>query len=470
MYAHPSNRRQFRAAGVLLAVALVGSACTPEPDGSGGDATVRGRVTDDGGNQYTRVGGTGSIETATTVAAYTVADDGSLHAIGAGSVDADGSFAIDVSSGEEAVIVQALSAEGDVVASAVLESTGEPGDTVTCTPMDTESSVEAEVLLDMIASAGSAEAVNPIDVRLRVDADTAVAVRAAYEDGGESAGDTAIEGLADATLAAQATQLAAWSEMGFETTQQAMFELQMEASQALSEDLYDEHDAEAAWAEFVASISAAVEGEGLSQPEQAECESQAGLAYRLVVDARLDGTLAWEATHSAAQTEAAVEAQAIAALFAAADASSATQDEAEQAGADLVTSVHAAASTAALVTAYGDLQGSLIGETSVEGSTLGTWLEVSGASALLVDASLDSCVESASDLETLVTAEVRLILAGLGGVDTRAVAASVVTAWSDHRAAVEAAIAGAGPGIDPAEAQIAADITVLATASFREVE
>jgi hypothetical protein len=95
---------------------------------------------------------------------------------------------------------------------------------------------------------------------------------------------------------------------------------------------------------------------------------------------------------------------------------------------------------------------------------------VSGATALLLDTSLDACTASASDLESEVTADVSLLLAGLGAVDTAAVASSVVTAWSTHRATVETAMGDAAPAISSADAQVAADITVLATTSFRAVE
>lgn len=160
----------------LTALIALASACAPSDDAfsprnDGEDAPV----VDDDADPTSRVLGRTGSDAATDVRAVHVEDDGTTTLIGEASIEVDGSFVIDVDADEEDVVLDALDADGRIVASAIVAVTAEEGGEVDVGPLTEETSVEAEVLLALRIEGSSEDEVSTADVQLRIDADIAAA-------------------------------------------------------------------------------------------------------------------------------------------------------------------------------------------------------------------------------------------------------------------------------------------------------
>ncbi|HZI03474.1 MAG TPA: hypothetical protein VEZ71_05600, partial [Archangium sp.] len=116
--------------------------------GCGNTVQVKGRVTDGEGTQPQAVvagaaplGGSGTVAAATQVRASTVGTDGKLTVVAEGKLEAQGRYTLEVPAGEERLVLEAVDASGQVVASALLEAAAEGKDAV-APPMDSETSLE----------------------------------------------------------------------------------------------------------------------------------------------------------------------------------------------------------------------------------------------------------------------------------------------------------------------------------------
>ena len=270
---------------VLLAAVL--SACGTGGGDGGGTATVEGRVTDEEGYQPQRLGGEGSVSATASVRVSAIAPGGALEALAEAEVSADGSYAVDVPADQERLVVEALDEAGAVVAAAILEASGAAGETTTCTPMDSESSLEARVLVEMIDAGAPVDEVNPVDLRARITSRLAGAVAARERAGADV--EAAVRALAEAVRAAQLAELRAYADMGLTTSQAALFEAELAASQALSATLHDgSKSATDAYDAFFAALDEAAADAGAEAEERARAESCAGMSFRATAEARLE--------------------------------------------------------------------------------------------------------------------------------------------------------------------------------------
>lgn len=456
----------------FLFLSAVVAGCGPgmggDPDGT---STVRGSVTDDEGYQAQRLGGAGSVSAASNVRVQAVRSDGTLELLAEAAVEADGSYEAEVPAGEQKLIVEAVDDGGEVVASAILEASGNAGDTTTCTPMTTESSVEAQVFVHMVTEAGNVDEVNTIDLRTRITARTAGAVRTAEEDGEDVSGD--LQALAEATLAAQRTEIEAYAEAGIVTTQKALFEAELAASQSLSASLdAGEENAVDAYAEFLAALDAVAESEGATAEDRARAESCAGMSFRATVDVRLeaDTALSQQIASSAVLAAASLEARAAAiamdAVLEAGGAATDVQTQGQTAGADLRSSISAATTTTAAASAYADFSAAVVGEADVEASVLGAYLGVDVVTAASAQAAVDASLQASASLDAALEAALDSALSTTGEVDFDALAQAVVGAYGSYFAAVETAGAAMTPTFG-SDASTAVSVLILAEGSYR---
>ena len=197
-------------------------------------ATAKGRVSDSNGSQPQSLkilsgsfGGSGSVAAASKVRVSRLKADGSLEVLADAVVKSDGRYECPVPPNEKRLIIESLNASGSVMASAIIEATSAAGQSVTVTPIDTESSVEAAVLAKMAASGTALQDCNAIDLREWITANVALAVKASADS------DVKIKALADAVVAAQTTRVKAYAQAGITTSQSAMYDAELAASQKL---------------------------------------------------------------------------------------------------------------------------------------------------------------------------------------------------------------------------------------------
>lgn len=419
-------------------------------------SVAQGHVTDaDGTQNRDGLGGSGTVAAATEVRAFAVNDDGTLADLGASAAIQSGAYAIEVPSGMEKIVLQARDANGNALASAILESTGNPDDTITVTPMDTESSVEMQVFVQMVAKGTPPGQIDPIDLRLRLDAATAADVR----DGG---GSDDVAALAEAVATAQATELGAWAQRGLDTTEEDAFQAELTAAQSLDSLLDTGGDDAQAYASFESELDTAVATLGtLSASDRAEAYAQADLAFRAVVRARLGDTATTrDAAHAAAGLEATSEPAALDDLFATAGAPTATVDTLDAAASTLQSDVAAATSTGDLAQAWATFDATLVGDTTSDGSALGDVLGIVGTSAPPLDATLASADGAAATLDASVLAT------AAASQPPAAAGQAIANAWGTYRSAVEAAVYAGDSGVPAADADFGAEVIVLASGSF----
>lgn len=454
----------------VLALGLM--ACSGgEDDDDGGNpdmqASVRGSVSNEDGSQKS-FGGAGTVEAASMVQAYTVANGGDLELLAEAAIEADGSFDIEVPAEQMRVVLQAVDGSAQVVASTLLEASGAAGGTVETAPMNSETSVEAEVFLAMVAQGVAVVDANIIDLRTRIDEGVALAVRSAFEAGEAGA---EIAALAEATATAQAAEIQAYAEAGVSTSQSALFMAELQASMALSAALYQGQQLEAAYDQFFADLMAAAESVGADAEAQSEAEASASVSFRLVVDGRLQGmgaeaeAVADAAVRAAAELEAMASAAATEAVLQAGSATADILSSAQTAGADLNTQVSAAATAEAAAMAYADFSAELIGEATVEGSILGNHLGLDAAGALAADVTIMAAWMAAAQFDATVETSVSAALQASGVVDPQMTAQAVVDAWTTYRSAVETAVAD-NAAVFGSAPDLSASIVVQATGSF----
>ncbi|MCB9791395.1 MAG: hypothetical protein H6741_01595 [Alphaproteobacteria bacterium] len=451
----------LRATALSITLALA-MGCNPENPNKdySYDSTVQGRVDDGAGQQSRSLGGSGTVEAASTVTLSTVNEDGSLTLISEAEVDSSGSYSLDAPSGEDRMVLEALNAEGEVIASAILEATAEgEGGVVTATPMDTESSVEASTFLEIIASGASKDDVNVIDLRGRIDSAMAAAVAESSDSEAE------LEALAQASWAAQVSEETAYADQGINLTQSQMFEVELAYSQSLSAALDAGENAQVAYDDFFSGVSDAHAELGASAEDQAESETQASLSMRLVLDNRLSGgsdALQEAAAVHAGELEAWTTARFTETMFTVADVEDAIQQEAEEAASDLENEAEDADSIEATIGAYAQFSASMVGQ----GSVLDDMLVSGVISELTFDLILDAALDAQGDFIAEVTGEVRSALSGasFSREDAEAVADAVADARAHYRAALESM--GELTALSDTEAELVVDVIITADGSF----
>lgn len=453
----------------LVAIALVGCGV------GGGTSTVRGHVTDGSGAQPQEArpsgdtfGGSGTVSQASTVKLSRINANGSLELVTTANVNADGSYQLSAPAGEDKLVCQAFSSSGQVVASAIIETTGEAGQTVTATPMDTESSVEAEVMVEMIAQGTSVAEANAIDLRARINSRVAAAVRSTASSGGDA--HAKIKVLAEATIAAQRTQIRAYAQAGVTVTQQMLFDAELQAAQHLNASLESGSQASKAYADFLAELDAAIKARGASATQQAQAERSASASFRATLKARLQtsGTVdpVMDAgLRAAASLEAHSSAVAMEAILRAGGASQAVIDSAVSAGATLQQQLSAAATASATAQAFANFRTSVEGSGDVSGSVLGSYLEVNVVTKTSAQAAVTAAVTAAATLDATLSTTFGVALEAAGAVDFNTMANSVVDAYATFDNTVRAQAATLA--VFGAKAQPSVDLVIVAQGSMK---
>lgn len=454
--------------GVCAALALF-AGCVPDP---GPIATLRGRVSDDEGARALGFGGEGAAAAAARVRVLAVGSRGTLETLNSVEVGAGGSFSLEVPAERARLVVEAVDDGGEVVAAALLEHSGSDGDTVRCTPLDTESSLEAALFLVMATRAEAVEDVNVVDLRARVTARLAAAVREKQRQGEDVSDD--VRRLAEALLVAQATEVRGYGAAGVDVTQEELFLLELPASRALSAALHerdDERDAEEAYQAFHEALADVVSGLGLSPAAQARAESSAGLAFRMVVNQRVRvGTIAArEVTESAllaaALTEGRAYEAATLALLASADVDERLRREAEMAARELHASLVTATNTAVAAEAFGALSTTLVGDADASTSLLGGVLGLDATASPAVEAALFESRRATDDLEQVLKRLAQRAQAVPGDIDVRSFSIDVTRAYAAHHdALLRVGDDLASSANDP---ELALGLVVLAETAYR---
>ncbi|HYV47718.1 MAG TPA: hypothetical protein VFA20_22825 [Myxococcaceae bacterium] len=435
-------------------------------------ATIRGKISDQSGTQQQGLsdtgglGGSGTVSAATEVRLMQINSDGTLTQMQdskTAKVDASGQYSVTITSSADHVIIQALDAQGQVVASGLYESV-QPGiQTYVAAPLDTETSVEASVLVQMIRRGSSSAQANSVDLRARIDAQVAAAVKASSDP------DAKIQALADAAISAQRTEEKSYQQAGLTVTQQSLFTAEAAAAAHLSAALDHGDDAATAYATFFTELQAARAAAGVTEQQQAKAEHCSSASFSATLQARLQASIDGAAVISAAVRQAAAleadaSASAVTATLQAAGAAQASVDAAAAAAVALRAALSASTSASASASAWRAYQAAIKGDADVTGSVLGNYLSVSTSTHLIVDSALLASGSAAATLDTTLSTTFEATLSAAGAVDFNVVAASVASAYATYEASVRAqatTLSGFGTKATPA-----LDVMVLASGSI----
>ena len=466
----------LRSTKLFLFSTLLATALECGGGSTSGMATLKGRVSDGAGSQPQTLrilsggslGGSGSASAAVKVRVSAIKADGTLSVMAEAQVKVDGRYEIAVPAGQKRLICESLDASGNVVASAIVESTGSAGQTVTVTPLDTESSVEAAVLTKMAASGVALAECNAIDLRERINLNVAVAVKAAAD------AEAKIKALAEATAAAQRAKVMAYASAGVNTSQSALFDAQLAAALKLNAALDASASvttADKAYADFDADLNAMVKTLDASDKKHARAEACASVAFRATVQARLQagGTVdvvADAAVRSAAALEARAAATAVEAILAAGSAASTAISAQATADAMLRAQIAAATSANASAMAFATWNTSVTGGGSVSGSVVGNLLGVNLLTATTAQVAVTAIGTAATVLDTALNTVVKTTLTATGAIDLNALAQSIVTAYATFQSTIDATVPALSLAFG-AKAQVGVDVMATTSGSFR---
>lgn len=455
--------------GAVVSAALFGC-------GGAGTANVRGKVSDQSGTQGQSqqglsapgLGGSGTVSAASKVTAYQIQNDGSLTAVATADVQANGTYELTVPDNAQKLIVTAQAADGHELASAIVEAAGTTGSPAVVAPMDSETSVEAKVLVQMVAQGTSVAEANAIDLRARINQQVAANVQA-QASGGEDTAAT-IAGLARATASAQQAWIQAAAKAGVNTSQQALFNAELHAAQALDLAL-DAGDHTQAYSTFFTALDSAQASVGADEQTRSDAESQAGASFDLTVHAEVGASsnpggadVADAAVRQEAVLESRLSSAAINAILAAGNAAAEAKTAATAAETQLATDVSASTTAAASATAYANFAASVTGSADLNASVLGTYLGVSGSNQTSIQAAVSAAARAQADLNTALSLALTTSMVAQSHVDPQALATAVVTAYQTYAIAVHATATNLSAFGD--KAAPAASLLLTADAAF----
>ena len=441
--------------------------------GCGNTVQVKGRVTDGEGTQPQAIlagaaslGGSGTVAATAQVRASTVGLDGKLTVVAEGKLEDRGYYTLQVPGGEERLVLEAVDASGQVVASALLEATAE-GKDVVAAPMDSETSLEAEVFLQMMADKSQAETLDMVDVRARITAPMAAAARQGASS--TEAFRSRVEALADAVRAAQQAELEMYARAGVQTSQTALFEKELMAAAVLSAGLEGGSPVNELYDTFHANLRAAAEQLGVKVEQQAQAERAASASFRATVKARLSAEDARPLVDAALRASAGVEARASgAALSALLTAGGAVEDVKQQAvtvSTTLRTQVRASTSVAMAANAFASFEAGVSGSADLQASVLGRYLGVNASNQLVVGAAVQATVTAVATLDVTLDAAVSSAVSA-SAVDVSLLATKTAEAYQSYATAVRAQATALAP-LFGAKATPAVEVLLVAEGSFQ---
>ncbi len=440
--------------------------------GCGNTVQVKGRVTDGEGTQPQGLvsggiplGGSGSVAAATQVRASTVGPDGKLTVVAEGKLEAQGQYTLDVPAGEEHLVLQAVDASGQVVASALLEATSEGSDAV-APPMDGESSLEAEIYAQMMADKAQAETVDMVDVRARITANMAAAARQGAST--SEAFRSRVKALADAVRAAQQAELEMYAKAGVQTSQTALFEQELTAAAALSAGLEGGGPVNELYDAFHAELRAAAERLGAKVEQQAQAERAASASFRATVKARLSAEDARPLVDAALRASAGVEARAsgaaLSALLSAAGAADDVKQQAVAASTTLRIQVRESTSAGMAANAFASFESSVSGSAYPQATVLGRYLGVNASNHLTLGLAVQATVAAAATLDTTLDAAVSTAVSA-DAVNVSLLATKTAEAYQAYATAVRAQATTLA--VFGAKATPAVEVLLVAEGSFQ---
>ena len=440
--------------------------------GCGNTVQVKGRVTDGEGTQpqailsgATSLGGSGTVSATTQVRASSVGPDGKTTVLAEGTLEARGYYTLDVPAGEERLVLEAVDASGQVVASALLEATAE-GKDVVAAPMDSETSLEAEVFLQMMADKSQAESVDMVDVRARITAHMAAAARQGAST--SEAFRSRVKALADAVRAAQQAELEMYAKAGVQTSQTALFEQELTAAAALSAGLEGGGPVNELYDAFHAELRAAAERLGAKVEQQAQAERAASASFRATVKARLSAEDARPLVDAALRASAGVEARAsgaaLSALLSAAGAADDVKQQAVAASTTLRIQVRESTSAGLAANAFASFESSVSGSADLQASVLGRYLGVNASNQLTLGLAVQATVAAAATLDTTLDAAVSTAVSA-DAVNVSLLATKTAEAYQAYATAVRAQATTLA--VFGAKATPAVEVLLVAEGSFQ---
>ncbi|HEY8209688.1 MAG TPA: hypothetical protein VIG99_19510 [Myxococcaceae bacterium] len=434
-------------------------------------STLRGKVSDQQGTQQQGLsdtgglGGSGTVSAATEVRLMQIGTDGTLSKIQYSDtvkLSASGEYSIRFPGGER-ILIQALDAQGNVVASGMYENVQPSGLTYVAAPLDTESSVEASVLVQMIRRGSTPAQANSVDVRARINSQVAAAVKASSDP------DAKVQALAEAIISAQRTQDESYEQAGLTVDHEALFAAEQSAAANLGVKLDHGDNATETYGLFFSELLAARAAAGISEQQQAKAETCGSSAFRATLAARLQATAATDPVidasfRQASALEAVASSSAVTAILHAAGAADATVNAATSAAAVLRAAVTASTSATTSAQAWLAYQSSIQGNGTVQGSILGTYMGVNAGTAITADAALTASTLALVTLNSTLGNTFDTALSATGTVNFTSLGSSVVSAYATYEAAVRAQ--SAALAVFGTKATPAIDVMVVTSGSF----
>lgn len=466
------------AGGGLLLLAL-SSACGTgpvpgEPDPSPeAYSTVEGRVTDDDGASAQVFGGEGTVSQTSSLQARKMNDLGGFDVIAAGGVDADGAFTMEVPANEEHLFIDAVDADGEILATALLERSADEDETTRCTPLNAESTLEAAVWASMRADEGmEEEEISYADIRARIDADLAAAVRNKAEANDPDSVDADVRALAVAIHSAQMARVESYNEAGLSITLEELAEIEEEASLQLSADLYEAEDADAAYdahTEFYVALGEIADDQGASLTAQSDAATASSFAFRASVEANLEDESNSEAVLdraivAAARAEARTTTVAFGEAMTHATFNPIAHGLALDAAADLRSELALATTASQAENAWAGFRAEVIGDDAETGTVISSALTLTIVEEEALQSALAqfSTATAALDSELVIAAQEA---DAVGGVDVDVLAQGSAEAFADYRDSADSyfsALSVIGADIDAI-----AEVAVHAQGAFR---
>lgn len=421
---------------VCVAAALVGlSGCGGglEPESQGGSVSAQELST-----WSTSLTGSCAASTARRVSASVVGAGGQLFTVAEGAVEAAGSYRLQLPSGQQRLVLLAVDAAGQVVGMALLDFSGE-GSAQFAPPMNDESSLEASVFLQLVAEGVSPQAIDTVDLRARITSRIAAAVR----QGASTAQELRerVRALATAVRAAQQAEVEAYTRLGVQVSQSALFQAEAQASATLNAALATGGAVEAAYERFYTELESAARRLGATLAQQLQAERAASASFRAVMQARLTAqpaqALVEAALLASAELEARATQSALRALLPVMGMADSLQAQALQAAATLRGEVRIAATAQAAAQAFARFSATLATSLNLRTTVLGSYLEVNAVTQIAASAAVNATLTASATLE--VALELALSAAArVEPVDTTAAITQVVAAFQGFTTTVRA--------------------------------
>ena len=249
----------------------------PDPGTADHVSIVQGRLAPGGQAALIAHAGAGS---ATEVLVLDLAR-GPATVVGHGAIASDGSFSVNVPPDAPRLIVTAVDAAGSTAAAGILDRSAAEGAVAPIADLGEESTLEAEAALDLVTCGLAMQDIDTVDLQARISRRVATAVSSAIAAGASA--EAMIHALAQATGAAQATELASLASSGISVTRQDLFESGLAASLQLHRDLSAGVDSGIAFAAFTREFQGARSGVVGADPG-ARSQVASAIAFGSVVE------------------------------------------------------------------------------------------------------------------------------------------------------------------------------------------